>query len=74
LNTTHIWVGGGSLLQKNPDPEKSKEITLTTAWLFDGFSWMSVKEMTEKRNLAACSIVIDQSGEVRFGCRIFVHK
>ncbi len=74
LNATHIWVGGGFVPQfvgTNPsedDSEKdqgnSKNITLNMAWFFDGFSWISVKEMDETRNFAACSIVYDQNGEV----------
>ena len=51
-------------------PKKPKKIvggiTLKKAWFFDGFSWIPAKSMETERNKAACSLVIDQDGEVNY--------
>jgi len=73
LNASHIWVGGGfvpQFLEKENTRKPNGGITLNKAWFFDGLSWISIKEMGEKRNLAACSIVYDQNGEVYVGYKI----
>ena len=60
-------------MRKNPsedDSDEEKEIgkaygvTLDKTWFFDGNSWIPIESMKEKRNKAACSIVLDQDGEV----------
>ena len=73
MNASHIWIGGGFITKNREDYfEEKTEVrkvngtTLDKTWFFDGSSWIPIKSMMEKRNKAACSIVLDQDGEVAY--------
>ncbi len=79
MNASHIWVGGGfipeTVKEVSINEDYSEEDTeigkvngtiLNKTWFFDGSFWIPVESMLENRNKAACSIVFDQDGEVRY--------
>lgn len=89
LNGSHIWIGGGFVppfvikdplevnVEGNPEPTKKKTaggIVLKKTWFFDGFSWIPATSMSEERNKAACSLLIDQNGEVQWQFKLLAVK